>query len=161
MDVPVELQVPLFLKVLTFDRRMTARAPDTVVVAVVFQKGNRVSVTAKDEVLRALRGIASATIRPMLIDLDEQVLGVALDSASASLVYVTPLRAVDLANVAAATRSARVTSVTGVPRYVEGGLAVGVRLQGERPKLLINLRAARAEGADFSAELLKLAVVTR
>jgi hypothetical protein len=39
------------------------------------------------------------------------------------------------------------------------GLAVGVRLQRDRPKIMINLQCARTQGADFTAELLKLAEV--
>jgi hypothetical protein len=46
-----------------------------------------------------------------------------------------------------------------VSRYVPLGVAVGARLQAERPRLLLNLQAARRAGADFSAELLKLAEV--
>jgi hypothetical protein len=65
----------------------------------------------------------------------------------------------DIAIVADAARAARVTTFTGTPRYLSEGLAVSVRYQGERPKLLINVDAARLEGAEFSAELLQLAQV--
>jgi hypothetical protein len=44
-----------------------------------------------------------------------------------------------------------------VPRYVETGLAIGVDMKGERPEIVINLAASRAEGADLTAHLLKLA----
>ena len=40
---------------------------------------------------------------------------------------------------------------------MENGLAVGVGLRGKKPEILINLEAARAEGADFNAQLLRLA----
>ena len=84
-----------------------------------------------------------------------------LDSAAFSLLYVAPLRSKDLSEIAASARAAKVTTVTGVPDYLQSGLAVSVRRQGGRPKLLVNLRAARLEGADFKAELLKLAEISR
>ena len=49
-------------------------------------------------------------------------------------------------------------------RYGGGGgplVAVGITLQQSRPSLIINLPAARAEGSDFSSQLLKLAKVIR
>ena len=46
-----------------------------------------------------------------------------------------------------------------MPRYVEGGLAIGVDMKGDRPEIVINLAASRAEGAELNAHLLKLARV--
>jgi hypothetical protein len=68
---------------------------------------------------------------------------------------------VDIGELAAATRKSKVTTFTGTGEYVSLGIAVGVRLEGDRPRLLINVQQAKLEGADFSAELLKLAKVVR
>ena len=159
VEVPVDVQVPLFHKVMTFDRRHDAGKP--LVFAIVFQSGNRASASAKERVLRALEALAPAAqpIRAVAVDLDREPLADALARHRPAVLYVTPLRAFAIEDVATASRAARVTSFTGVPRFVLLGLAVGVRLQGDRPRLMINLQAARAEGADFSAELLKLAHV--
>ncbi len=160
MEVPVALQVPLFLKVMTFDRQLVVSGGE-LVVAVAYQGGFRASAVAKDEVVRALGAFRAGewTVRVEAIDIDRLRLGAALERCGAAVLYVAPLRAVDIAALAAAAREARVTTVTGVPRYVSLGLAVGARLQGDRPKLLINVEAARLEGASFTAELLKLAQV--
>lgn len=160
MEVPVAVQIPLFLKVISFDRHHAADQP--LVFGIVFQSGYRASVEAKNEALLAIAAVAPAApaVRPVAIDLDRESLPNALGGQRFSVVYVTPVRAISIGDIAAATSAARVTTFTGVPRFVALGLAVGVRLQGERPRLLINLPAARASGADFSAELLKLAQVT-
>jgi hypothetical protein len=47
--------------------------------------------------------------------------------------------------------------VTGVPEYVERGLAIGVGVKGERPEIVINLDASRAEGAELNAQVLRIA----
>ena len=98
-------------------------------------------------------------LRVEFIDLDEQSLIVELRKRQVDVLYVAPLRALDITIVADAARATRVTTCTGTPDYLTAGLAVSVRYQGERPKLLINVEAARLEGAEFSAELLKLAQV--
>ncbi|MFL5494852.1 MAG: YfiR/HmsC family protein [Gemmatimonadales bacterium] len=87
-------------------------------------------------------------------------LGAALLHDGVRVAYVTPLRAVPTSDVAAATREHQVVSVTGVVQYVEEGLAVAVDAKGERPQIVINLAASRAEGAAFAGQLLKLARLT-
>jgi hypothetical protein len=160
MDVPVQIQVALFLKVLTFDRNLVIAPASEIVVGVVFQSGYRSSVNAKNIAMAALQSSSnSRKIRAIAIDLDRETLLTALPRYRPSVLYVAPLRAVEIGDLAASARNANVTTVTGVPQYVALGLAVSVRLQGERPKLVINAEAAKAEGADFSAELLKLAQI--
>lgn len=160
MDVPVPMQVALFLKVLTFDRNLVIPPATDIIVAVAYQSGYRASINATDNAMSALKLIGNQRrVRTVLIDLDREPLAAALARHRPSVLYVAPLRAIDIGDLAAAARKAGVTTVTGVPQYISLGLAVSVRLQGERPKLVINAEAARLEGADFSAELLKLAQI--
>jgi hypothetical protein len=160
MDVPVQIQVALFLKVLTFDRNLVVPPASELVVGVVFQSGYRSSVNAKNVAMTALQATGnSRKIRAIAIDLDRETLAAALPRYRPAVLYVAPLRAVEIGDLATTARNGNVTTVTGVPLYISLGLAVSVRLQGERPKLVINAEAAKAEGADFSAELLKLAQI--
>jgi hypothetical protein len=71
--------------------------------------------------------------------------------------YVCALRALDTSSIMLITRALGILSVTGEPGYVEEGLSVGADLRGNRAQLVINLTAARAEGADLPAQVLKLA----
>jgi len=163
MEIPVAVQVPLFLKVISFDRQLRARGQTEYVVAVAYQSGNRASVDARDEVLRSLKAdrptVLGLPVRIVAVDLDHESLAECLRMHGASLLYITPLRAVDVGALTATAGTAGVTTVTGVPQYVAQGVAVGVRLQRDRPRILINLQGARLQGADFAAELLKLADV--
>ena len=160
MDVPVTTQVSLFLKVMTFDRNLEKRAGQKLVLAVAYQSENRASARARNEVMSALSGVTKVgtiDLQVMDIDLDKQRLEVELSDHNVTVLYVTPLRAVDLDDVISAARGAGVRTITGVAGYVEGGLSVGVRLQADRPRLIINVEASKLEGADYKAELLKLA----
>jgi hypothetical protein len=159
----VAVQVPLFLKVISFDRQLRARGQTEYVVAIAYQSGNRASVDARDEVARAIKAehptVLGLPVRVVMVDLDHESVSECLKAHGASLLYIAPLRAVDVGAIASTASAAGVTTVTGVPQYVSQGVAVGVRLQRERPRILINLQGARSQGADFAAELLKLADV--
>ncbi len=165
MPVPVEVQVPLLLKILSFDRALTGSRTDPLVVGVVFQGRNRTSSEIGAEVRSRLtaagRPGGGRVIRVVSIDLDQtdDFLAMLLRD-SVRVLYVAPLRAIAISTVAAATREGLVVSFTGIPRYVEQGLAVGIDVNGMRPQIVVNLAASRAEGAQFSADLLKLVRLT-
>lgn len=164
--VPVEVQVPLFIKIFAFDRNLAAQ-PGPLVLGVLFQGKYRRSVTVAEDVRRAVsdaeRKPAGGTeLRIVLIDLDETPdLAETLAKHRVRVLYVSPLRAVDIRTLTAVSRLAGISTVTGVPRYVEAGLAVGLDLKGERPEIVVNLLASRAEGADLDAQLLKLARIVQ
>jgi hypothetical protein len=161
--VPVAVQIPILVKILNFDRRLPERVRDHVVVGVLFQGRYRTSAHVAEEVCRNLRdlprgSVGTLELKCVNIDMDDTP---ALDSIlrreRINVLYVSPLRAVPLKGVVTASRAAGITTVTGVPRYVENGLAIGVDMNGERPEILVNLAASRAEGAELTAHLLKLA----
>jgi len=164
--VPVAVQIPILVKILNFDRKLPERTGGRLVVGVLYQGRYRTSANVADEVCRSLQdlppgalGALEALERSCLaIDLDAtSSLDSALKRQRVQVLYVSPLRAFPLGDVIAASRAAQITTVTGVPRYVETGLAIGVDMKGERPEIVINLAASRAEGADLTAHLLKLA----
>jgi hypothetical protein len=166
MDVPANIQVPLLYKILTFDRKLGDRAPgDDIVIAIVFQTGYRASALARDQVVDALKAMKDSTISDhpvhwVLLELgDLEVFNRALTRERVDVIYVTPLRGVELDGIIAAARSKAVTTFTGVPRYVERGLGLGVGVNRERAQIIVNLTATRAEGSDFNSQLLRVSKV--
>lgn len=159
--VPVALQVPLFLKVMSFDRKFAGRAGPSLVIAVVYQRGNRASTIAKDEALRAIAATPPAfgvVRRGVAIDLDAGGdLAARMRERYADVVYLTPVRSADVRGIATAARAAGAATWTGVAEYMSQGIAVGVRLERDKPRIMINLTAAKLQGCDFTSELLKLA----
>lgn len=164
MDVPVSVQVPLFHKILTFDRRLSGQPGREIVIAILYQRGYRVSSLVCEEIEAAARGldptVAGRPVRWLPLELGEaRDLTGELDRMAADVLYVTPLRGAGLAEITAAARSRQTLTLTGVGRYVEEGLSVGIGLERDRPQIRINLETARAEGADFTSQLLKLATL--
>jgi len=155
VPVPVRVQVPLMLRIMSFDRNLAQR-PGDLVVGVLYQSRNRTSLAIAEEITRLLGSHRST--EAVGIDLDKVTdLPAVLGQSRARVLYVAPLRGVEISEIVRVSREAGVTTITGVPRYVNEGIAIGIDLKAERPEIVVNLEGARAEGADFTAQLLKLA----
>ena len=58
MEIPVAVQLPLFLKVMSFDRQLGFRGGGTLVLAIAYQSGYRASADAKDPGISIVGGPA-------------------------------------------------------------------------------------------------------
>ncbi|MGB8959968.1 MAG: YfiR family protein [Candidatus Aminicenantales bacterium] len=160
LDAP--LQYEILLKVLTFDRNLEARLGRELIIGIVFQKGNRDSSLMQQDILKAaidsrISPFAGRPVRVVLIDLDRSAdLDQNLGGDKVDVLYIAPLRAVSLDGIIAWSRDRKILTVTGMIDYVEKGIAVGIDLNDDSPEILINLAAAKASGADFGSNLLKL-----
>ena len=167
MNAPMDLQVPTLLKVVEFDREFLNRVGDEVVVGVLYQSRLRISAAAvadaqrfiQEEGLDSVRGIP---LRFVFLDLSS---GDGLEAVSndgdLDLLYVAPIRAVPIDQITRITRERDLPTMTGVAEFVRDGLGIGVTVQSQRLRIIVNLPACIAEGVDLSSELLKLAEVLR
>lgn len=170
--VPVEAQMSVLLKALQFDRSLGSRAGEEIVLGVAYQSRFRESVRTRDAVLRSMAGppvpeVLGIPVHCVALDLSkldltaETILDSLTIGERLDLLYVAPLRAFDLSRLIRMTRARGITSMTGVPEYCRAGVSLAVDLRHERPEIMVNLPAARSEGADFSARLLRLARIIR
>lgn len=163
--VPAEVQVPLFARILAYDRALAARE-GVVLVGVLVQDRHPASVDLGREVLAAWAALAkdasALPLRAIEVRLSGgEDLAEVFRQAELQAVYVTPLRALEVEEVAAAAVATSVVTLTAVPDYVSRGVAIGVSLRDNKPEILVNLRASTAQGADLDSRLLGLARVTR
>jgi hypothetical protein len=166
MPVPADLQVPLLLKILTYDRNFEAKTKAELNIGVVFDPGDAASVKAKNEVAEILGKVADKTVKKLpikyvpieyktLADLEATV-----KARGVNLLYLTPgLRNVE--ELIRFSHANRITTATGVRSFVERGVAVGVGVRQDKPEILINLPASRSEGSEFDASLLRIATVLK
>ena len=163
--MPAPMQASLFAKILTFDRNLKARAGKELKIGVLYQSKVRSSLEAQEEFLRAMCGDPGRRIEALAVSCVaiEWTGAPNLEAGTARegirVLYVAPLRAVAIEEIVAISRARRITTLTGVPEFVEKGIALGLALRAERPLILVHLAAARAEGADLNSQLLKLARV--
>lgn len=165
IEVPANVQFALLQKMLAFDRNLKARAGEEIVIGILYQSNFRSSLNFKDELAAVVKKsepdqLLNLPIRHVVIELVEN-LNLAEQAARHNLdiFYLAPVRAVDLKAITAVSHSRKILTFTGVPAYVEGGLTAGVGTKGDAPRIIINLPAAKAEGIEFNAQLLKLAKI--
>ena len=166
MEVPLELQFKLILKALSFDRSLPERCGDSLDFCILYQSKFLPSEHIKREVLRMaqndsrMSSLDNIPIAWKTLDLQKPAdLTSIIQHKTVDILYVTPLRTVDITSIADFCRSYKINSVTGVTEYLDRGLALAIGAFGDKPMLIINLPAAKAEGADYSSQLLKLSKV--
>jgi hypothetical protein len=159
VPLPADLQAKLILNVLSFDHNLAERAGSEVLIGILVQRHFRASRDAGEELHAALAALPRTAPRVRVVVLDAESAEVAdlLERHQVEVLYVTPLRALAVEEVATAARALQVRTITGVPDYVRRGIGAGLGLRDRRPEVLINLPAARAEGAEYSSQLLALA----
>lgn len=162
MEVPVQVQLALFAKIISFNRAMRPASESEFVLGILYQTAVRASSQVAEEAIaiasRMTFGGRNVRIVAMPIAAMSDV-DAAIRKANLDALYVTPLRSPDIDMISRGSQRHKVLTLTGVPDFVEDGLAVGIALKGNRPQVVINLRASKAEGADFSSQLLSIAKI--
>ncbi len=165
IPVPVQVQVPILMKVLSFNRSMNDGNKKNIVVGILYQRGVRVSNVMKDDFTRYAEKsttykIGGIAVRCIAIDLEEvKNVSEFCSKNNVNVLYVTSIRSYAIEAITAISRNDDILTMTGVPEYVEEGISVGIGTRGEKPQIIINRTAAKAEGAEFTAQLLNLSKI--
>jgi hypothetical protein len=165
MALPVADQVPLLLKILTYDRNFEKKAGAELAIGIVYDPADRDSAKATTDLGNALFQWKGKTVKQLKItyytieytnaaDLERFV-----KQKGISVLYIAPGNARNLANIVQLSQDLHLTTTTGVPDYVRRGASVGLALSQDKPQILINLKSTRLEGSEFDASLLRLATI--
>jgi len=163
--LPARHQALLLLRVLAYDRGLRARAGDTATVAVAYRPGDGPGEARRDQLLEELREAATTfsvgglPVRAVAIPWAPEPFAERLRATRACAILVVGALAEDAAAVSRITRGERLLSAAESRAAVEAGIAVGLVHRGRRAGVIVNLTAARAEGADLDAALLAVAEV--
>jgi len=160
--VPEEFQVPIFLKILTYDRSLETRVRDTIHIGILcFPKDIR-STKNRDAIIENLKLNKDKTINGFPFDFveigfsTEAELQKTIENKHISFLYITSNGVYIPEAIPKIARAKNILTITGRADYVNRGISVGLNAQNGAPQILVNLDSARAEGTDFSASLLKL-----
>lgn len=166
-DTPVEVHLPMIWKIISLDRNAKKDIGPSLRVGVIFQSKNRASFLNKEKIIEVLKrknsnenSEQSIMIFPIEAT-DPKLLEEDILDADVNVLYITSLRAIDIKEIANIARRHKIRTFTGIAAYVSEGIAVGFDLKGEHTQMVINLTAARSEGADYPVYVLKLARVIK
>lgn len=163
-SVPWANQALLLMRVLAYDRNLATRAGGSAVIVVVYDSGSDSSRSAKTAITAAFEKFASshtiagetARVVPVAYgnDFERELAG-----AKAVAAYLCPSLDGVMSSITRATRSQKVLTLAGERGYVRSGASIGVVPEAGKAKVVVNLEAARAEGADLPAAFLRVAEV--
>jgi hypothetical protein len=164
LTVPFDVQVPLMLKALTYDRSLKTRVGDQVRIAVLHPSQGEPG--AAENLTAALRNLPSRTLNGLPVTFrhftvrNEAVVEIALKDGRWAAAYVMPgFRPEELAQIRRACESQRVLAIAADAGEVERGMAFGVDSRDGKPQLVVNLSSTKAYGSDFDLALLRLSRV--
>jgi len=167
MAVAADRQVPLLLKILTYDRRLESRVGQHLVIGIVRSPTSSVSAKACEEVSAILQSYLGKTVKQIPIDYQwadyagpEKLLTWA-KAKKISVFYLSPGNEKNLVAILKVGQENGISSMTGVPAYVERGVAVGIGERQAKPQILINLESSKREGSEFDASLLRVATIVK
>lgn len=162
-------QALLAARVLAYDRNLKRRSNGKVAaIAILYQEGDQASESLSLDMSSAFEELtATSTIDELPVrvatlayngaaELDKKLL-----QLHPVALYVCPGMADVLSAVSTVTRRRSILTITSTGAYVKSGLSIGLLRLEERPLIVVNLPAARAEGADLDAALLRIAEVLR
>jgi len=160
MPWSVTAQWKTLAKVMTFERHLVA-AGDTVMVGIIYQGKVRESDLVRQQLTQAidaLPNVGGLAYDHVTIDIEDVgTLATQLRQSRVDVLYIAPVRALDVADIAAICHNMGHITLTGVPRYVAKGVAIGMDMKGDSLELLVNRRAIRQASADLSSRVLALA----
>jgi preprotein translocase subunit SecD len=155
----------LALRILSYDHNLKARAGDRVTVLVVSHDDDDSSERVRDELVGALNEMKRVRVAGMPIAAvsltysDAKGLADRLEQTHPAAVFVCPGLDGAVASISAATRRASALTLTHSEAAVNRGLSVAIVRRDGKDRIIINLPAARAEGARLDAGLLQLATI--
>lgn len=160
-QVPFALQAQLVARLASFDRRFAERAGPSAKVLVVSRAGEAGSRADASAFARALGDHHTLDGLPLVVEeaelADASALAQRARTQHVAIVWFSSGLADDMPRVAAALAGVDVLTVGASAHHAEKGAVVGFDLDEARPKIVLNLKSARAQTVDFKAELLKLA----
>lgn len=167
MAVTADRQVPLLLKILTYDRQLEVKAGDQLVIGIVSSPTSLASAKARGDVEMALHSYLGKTVKKLPLDYywqdytNAEKLTTWIKAKHISVLYISPGTEKSLTAILKVSQDNDVTSITGVPDYVEKGVSVGIGERQAKPQILINLTSSKLEGSEFDASLLRIATIIK
>jgi hypothetical protein len=167
MAVAADRQVPLLLKILTYDRQLEVKSRDELVIGIVNSPTDAASAKATEEISNTLYGYLGKTVKKLKLQFflhdysTPEKLSNWTKAKGVTVLYISPGNDKNLAAILKISQDRKITTTTGVPGYVEKGVSVGIGERQSKPQILINLTSSRREGSEFDASLLRIATVIK
>ena len=150
-ELELDLASKVLLKVILLDQDLLAKSGGKLVIGVVGSPGALAAFSR-------LKGTAIDESRTILLS---EIVAVDSLPPRQRLTALFVGADADLQRVTDYTRASAVLSVTNLPELVEKGVTLGVGLENNRPKVLLNLTGSEREKLRWDTKILKISRLYR
>jgi hypothetical protein len=168
-EAPVapDRQVLILTRALAYDGNLKTRAGEDLLIAVLGRNGNATSEDVAMSMTKAFKSLGNVKVQGLPVRAmmwgftSVNSLNTAVDVQGIDALYITPGMDADLPAIIELARKRQIITLGSREDYVKRGVSLGVFAVDAKPTIVVNLAAAKAEGAAFGSDLLRLAKVIR
>jgi hypothetical protein len=166
-QVPSSLQAAIIARVLGHDRALKERVGPSVSVGILFRSSDKGSLRSEQEMVVAFQGLESRTVQGLPLNVASHAyqqpaaLAAWIAKEGIDVLYVAPGLGDGLEAIRGISAEKKVVTVSAVRSQVEQGLAIGIVLKGEAPRILVNAPVTSALGMSLDPKLLQLSEIIR
>jgi hypothetical protein len=166
-SIPAELQASILTRMLAYDRTLKSRAGTSVGIGIVFKANDKESAQSQQEMVAAFKAVEPQTIAglPMTVSAqpykDAEDLAAWIGKEGLDVLYVAPGLGSGVEAIRNICQQKKIVSMSPVRAFVEQGLAIGLVLKGESPRIVVNRAVAEASGMELDSKLLYISDLIR
>lgn len=161
MPLPIEHQFQTMLKVVAYESRLNAPDVNEINIGVIYVD-NPVSANTKADFMKIFQTLPVQAIGQKKLNVieiylqDMEQLKQIIAQKNINVLYITPGMDSYLKPLKDLTVEKSLVTITGVPEYVNSHfIMVGLNVENQKPKILVNMELSKMSGAKFSANFLK------
>jgi hypothetical protein len=154
-------------RVLAYDGALASRAGGTLVMGVLYKKGNAASEHGADESVKAFKPlesvmVASLPFRALAIPFTGgAALEAVIEKEGVDTLFLCEGLDADIPAIKLVSHKRKVLTLGTQEAQLKAGVALGVVTDNGKLQIVVNLPFSREEGAEFSSDLLRIARVIK
>jgi hypothetical protein len=166
-SIPGAKLADILFKVMSYDRTVLGREDAQLRVGIVYTESSASSMSGFEQIMDSLFELVKAgrTVGGKKVTCSgisytsESALADMVRMLKVTVLFVTPGNDGNLSAIDRVAKSSGVLTFSGVTEYISKGVAAGVEMVDGNPKVVVDMASAKAQGANFKAELLTVARV--
>lgn len=165
IKVPIDVQLKVIPKIISLNKSFSFESNENALnIAVLYSSQQRNSKQVYQDIEKNLNsgGIVVKGKLTNILYLDisnNNNIENFLRENKIKVLYITPLRGLDVSKITSICKTTSVLSISGVVEYIESDVSVILDIDDSKLQILINQKSAKSEGVDFSSRLLRIAKI--
>jgi hypothetical protein len=166
-SIPAQLQASILTRMLAYDRALKSRAGTSVGIGIVFKANDKESAQIQQDIAAAFKAVEPQTIAELPLTVSThpykhaEGLAAWIDKEGLDVLYVAPGLGSGVEAIRNVCQQKKIVSMSPVRAFVEQGLAIGLVLKGDTPRIVVNRTAAESSGMELDSKLLYISDLIR